>query len=246
MWVARRLEISPPVAKSLRVMRTNRIRLLYDLCPGFNAILGQLVMKMLHSPTSPFSRKVLITAHELGIAADIELVSLTTSPLKSNPTLAAGNPLAKIPTLLLHDGSALYDSRVIIEYLLTLGGVQLMAPAGPHRWRVLRWQALADGILDASVAIRYETTLRPADKIFPDWIQGQRDKISAALNALETEPLQAAVQPIVGQIAIACALGYLDFRNIEPEWRASRPSLAAFFAAFSGRRSMTATMPPAV
>src|SRR5580693_2770819 len=99
MWVARRLEISPPVAKSLRVMRTNRIRLLYDLCPGFNAILGQLVMKMLHSPTSPFSRKVLITAHELGIAADIELVSLTTSPLKSNPTLAAGNPLAKIPTL---------------------------------------------------------------------------------------------------------------------------------------------------
>jgi glutathione S-transferase len=111
---------------------------LYDLHRGCYAIIGQLAMKMLHSPASPFSRKVLVTAHELGIAADIELVCLTTSPLKAHPTLAAGNPLAKIPTLLLHDGSALYDSRVIIEYLLTLGGVQLMAPTGPHRWRVLR------------------------------------------------------------------------------------------------------------
>jgi glutathione S-transferase len=100
--------------------------------------------------------------------------------------------------------------------------------------------------MDASVAIRYETTLRPADKIFSDWIQGQRTKIAAALDALETEPLQSTVQPLVGQIAIACALGYLDYRIIEPEWRALRPSLAAFFAAFSGRRSMTATMPAAV
>jgi glutathione S-transferase len=246
MCVARRLDTSPGLIYGLRITRTIRIRLLYDLLPGCNAIIGRPAMKMLHSPTSPFSRKVLVTAHELGIAADIELVSLTTSPLKAHPTLVAGNPLAKIPTLLLHDGSALYDSRVIIEYLLTLGGLQLMAPAGPHRWRVLRWQALADGVMDASVAIRYETTLRPTDKIFPDWIQGQRDKITAALDALETEPLQSAVQPLVGQIAIACALGYLDYRNIEPEWRASRPSLAAFFAAFSGRRSMTATMPAAV
>ena len=246
MCVARRLNTSPHAANGLLITRTNRIRLLYDLRPGCNTIVGQLAMKMLHSPASPFSRKVLVTAHELGMAADIELVPLTTSPLKAHPTLVAGNPLAKIPTLLLHDGSALYDSRVIIEYLLTLGGVQLMAPAGPHRWRVLRWQALADGVMDASVAIRYETTLRPADRIFPDWIQGQRDKIAAALDALETEPLQSAVQPLVGQIAIACALGYLDYRIIEPEWRASRPSLAAFFAAFSGRRSMTATMPAAV
>ncbi|HEX9138496.1 MAG TPA: glutathione S-transferase family protein [Steroidobacteraceae bacterium] len=203
-------------------------------------------MKLLHSLASPFSRKVLVTAHELGITADIELVPLATSPLKAHPMLVAGNPLAKIPTLLLHDGSALYDSRVIIEYLLTLGSVQLMAPAGPHRWRGLRWQALADGVMDASVAIRYETTIRPADKIFPDWIQGQRNKIAAALDALETEPLQSAVQPLVGQIAIACALGYLDYRVIEPEWRTSRPLLAAFFAAFSGRRSMTATMPAAL
>src|SRR5271155_2405046 len=143
MWLARRLHTPPAVVNGLHVTRTNRIRLLYDLRPGCNNIVGQLAMKMLHSPASPFSRKVLVTAHELGIAADIELVSLATSPLKAHPTLAAGNPLAKIPTLLLHDGSALYDSRVIIEYLLTLGGVQLMAPAGPHRWRVLRWQALA-------------------------------------------------------------------------------------------------------
>jgi len=100
-------------------------------------------MKLFYAATSPFVRKCLVSAHELGLRERLELLPAAAHPVNRDRAVVAHNPLGKIPTLITDEGTALYDSRVIIEYLLTLGGVQLMAPAGPHRWRVLRWQALA-------------------------------------------------------------------------------------------------------
>ena len=200
-------------------------------------------MKLFYNPASPYVRKVMVVAHEGKLADRIALVSESVLPNKPNATVAISNPLMKVPTLLLEDGSALFDSRVIAEYLDGLAGGKFFPTAGPQRWAALRLQALADGVLDAAILIRYERALRPADKQWTDWIDGQLLKIRQGLDALEAQAGLASTVTI-GEITTACALGYLDFRFADENWRATRPGLAAFYERFSARPSMLATRPP--
>jgi len=203
-------------------------------------------MKLLYSQTSPFVRKVLVLAHEAGIADRIELVPVNVAPVIVNEGVAAENPLVKIPTLVLEDGQSLYDSAVIAEYLDSVqGGLPLVPRAGVPRWTALQRQAAADGLLDAAILVRYELVLRPEDKRWPDWIDGQMRKVRGALAAFEAEAATLGPAVTIGEIAIACALGYLDFRYPEEDWRGRHPGLKEFYAGFAERPSMQATRPPA-
>jgi glutathione S-transferase len=194
-------------------------------------------MKLFFAAASPFVRKVLIAAHEFGLAGRIELVTEAVSPVSRNETVAAANPLGKIPALLLDDGSTLYDSRVIVDYLGSLAGKER-----PRDWAAETRIALADGLMDAAVLLRYETFLRPADYRWPDWIAGQRAKIERALDALEADAPSADGNLAPEDFGVAAALGYLDLRFSEDIlWRTGRPKLAAFMAAIAGRPSIKLT-----
>src|SRR5262249_46244304 len=143
-------------------------------------------MKLYYSSASPYARKVLVVAHEAGLASRIELLPVSVVPTKVEPTVSKSNPLMKVPTLVTDEGEPLYDSGVITEYLDTLNpGRKLVPASGAARWRVKRIEALADGMTDAGILIRYETALRPAEKQWPDWIAGQTAKITQALDLLE-------------------------------------------------------------
>ncbi len=168
----------------------------------------------LHTNTaSPFGRKVKVLAHETGLMDRLELVNHALSPVSPDSAVSAANPLGKIPCLVTEAGEALYDSRVICEFLDAQHMGRRMFPAEPaERWRALRLQALGDGIMDAGVATRYETVLRPEPYRWPDWIQGQKLKITRALDRLESEASTLGDEPDIGLIALGCALGYLDFR----------------------------------
>lgn len=201
-------------------------------------------MKLLYSRTSPFVRKVLVTAHEAGLVDRLEKVPVSVSPTTPNATVAAENPLTKVPALHLDDGGSLYDSTVIVEYLDSLhGGVPLVPRAGAPRWTALRRQAAADGLLDAAILIRYETVLRPEALRWPDWIDGQTRKMRQTLATWEAEASSLGSAVTIGEIAIACALAYLDFRYPAEAWRERHPRLADFYARFSTRPSMQATLP---
>lgn len=197
-------------------------------------------MKLRYSTTSPFARKVEVTAHELGLAEKVERVPTDLSD--PNSDLVKINPLRKIPALVADDGTVLYDSPVICEYLDSLVGGRLFPPGGPDRWTALRRQALADGIMDAGVSTRFEM-LRPAGTKSEDWMARWRAAIARSVDALEREAEDLAGGLTIGQVAIACALGYLDFRFAADEWRKGRPKLAAWYEAFARRPSMTATLP---
>jgi glutathione S-transferase len=203
-------------------------------------------MKLYSTPTSPFVRKVLVAAHELGLADRIETVLLRPSPTAADPRLSRDNPLSKIPALVLDDGASLYDSPVICEYLDALAGGGMLVPAaGPVRWDVLRTQALADGILDAAILVFYERQFRPAELHWDAWLAGQTQKALQGLDALEAQAAGFSAAPDVGQIAAACALGWLEFRAPFGDVRAGRPALTAWFERFSSRPSMAATAPHA-
>jgi len=199
-------------------------------------------MKLRFSPTSPFVRKVMTVAHETGLAGAIE--KIPTDTRVGDPDLTAENPLGKVPTLVTDGGETLYDSRVIAEYLDGLhDGASLFPAAGGARWRALRLQALGDGIMDAAVSVIYEN-MRPEDERSPAWIAKQKGKIADALDAIEEEADGFADGVDIGLIAVACALGYLDFRYADDHWRADRPALADWYDVFGERPSMTATRPP--
>ena len=199
-------------------------------------------MKLRHSPGSPYVRKVMVAAIETGLAGRIEKIPTKVVPVTPNDALQAENPLVKVPALTTDGGEVLYDSPVICEYLDTLhDGRKLFPAAGPARWTALRRQALGDGILDAAILGRYETNLRPEELRWDAWIDGQRRKVRGGLDALERETLDGTVD--IGTITISCALGYLDFRQIEEGWRATRPQLAAWFAEFARRPSLQETIP---
>jgi len=201
-------------------------------------------MKLYFSPTSPYVRKVRVFALATGLDARIERVDVELSPVKPSATLNRDNPLGKVPALVTDDGEALYDSRVICEYLDTLHeGARLVPEQGPARWRALRRQALADGLLDAAVAARYETALRPERLRWPEWEEGQLGKVRRAVDALEQE-IDALSGVDIAAIAAGCALGYLDFRYPGERWRDGHPRLAQWFEHFAGRASMQATAPP--
>jgi glutathione S-transferase len=182
---------------------------------------------------SPFVRKVRIAAIALGLDRRIEIVAADSADPAD--TLRRQNPLGKIPTLMLDDGTALYDSRVIVEYLDHLAGGGRIIPAEPGaRFATLRLQALADGIMDASVLLVYEGRWREAAKHEPRWIEHQSGKVDRALAALESESSTFDLKPVawIGEIALACALGYGDLR-FGGRWRENHPRLVRFLADFS-------------
>ena len=202
-------------------------------------------MKLFYSPPSPFVRKSLVVAHELGLRERIELVPAAAHPINRDRSVVTHNPLGKIPTLLTDDGTALYDSNVICEYLNELGKGNMVPPRGAARWTVLTEHALADGILDAAVLVRYETVLRPESLRWNDWITGQMEKVTSSLELIERRAAGFGDRVDLGTIAIGCALGYLDFRYASLGWRDKRPNAAAWFERFGARPSMTATQPTA-
>jgi glutathione S-transferase len=195
-------------------------------------------MQLHYSTTSPYVRKVTVTAHELGLMDRIEL--LPTNGWEAPTELTARNPLSKIPCLVTEAGLVLYDSPVICEYLATLAG-GLLPKEGPERWHVLRNQALADGILDAAVNMFLEINRREPEMQSSWWLGLQQETIERALDALNDE--QRTEAPDLGQITLGCALGYLDFRFADMGWRDGRPDLEAWYAQFAQRPSMLATIP---
>lgn len=199
-------------------------------------------MQMYSSPTSPFARKARVTALELGLDARITLINISLSPVNPHRELRVHNPLGKLPALITDAGETLYDSPVICEYLDTLaGGGRIFPASGPARWTALRRQALADGLTDATVLVRYETAVRPTSLQWREWIEGQFLKVRTALDALESEDLGGAFD--IGTLSVACALGYLDFRFPDERWRETRPRLATWYAATSERPSLASTRP---
>ena len=201
-------------------------------------------MKLYSSVTSPYVRKVRVLARETGLAARIEEIPSAVSPVARDEQVARVNPLGKLPALILDDGTALYDSPVICEYLDGLhGGRRFFPPAGPARWTALRLQAEGDGLLDAAILARYEMALRPEPLRWPEWIAGQKAKVAGVLDLLERDAGSLAGDLTIGGITIACALGYLDFRFPDDGWRTARPRLAGWFAEVSARESLQATMP---
>ncbi|MGL4964385.1 MAG: glutathione S-transferase [Inquilinus sp.] len=197
-------------------------------------------MKLLYSPFSPFARKVRIVAHETGLQDRVEVVPTSTEDPASG--LSARNPLNKIPVLETEFGP-LYDSPVICEYLDTLhDGPKLVPAAGADRWRALRWEALADGLMDAALLIRYEITLRPAEKQHEAWIERQKAKIRKSLDQMEADAAELDGPVTIGTIGAASALGYLDLRFADWGWRETHPRLAAWHAAFAERPSYVTTI----
>jgi len=201
-------------------------------------------MKLHYSAASPYVRKVLVTAAECGLDGRIETVNTAVAPVKPNLDLARENPLMKVPTLITDDGQALYDSRVICEYLDSQhAGVKLIPAGGNDRWRVLRWQAMADGITDAGLLCRYETAVRTEDKRSAEWTAGQLTKVTQGLDMAESDAALLTGPLNLGQIALACSIGWLEFRNVAGDIRKTRPKLFAWYDAFSQRPSMQATAP---
>jgi glutathione S-transferase len=203
------------------------------------------VMKLFYSQTSPFVRKCLVAAHELDLAERLELLPAAAHPVNRDRSVVARNPLGKIPTLVTDEGAVLFDSRVICEYLNALGDGHLLPAAGAARFNVLADQALADGLMDAAVLARYESTLRPESLRWADWSGGQMEKVGSALSDFERRAATWGGRMDLGTIALGCGLGYLDFRYPDLDWRAESPSLARWYAQFAARESMTKTRPPA-
>lgn len=202
------------------------------------------MLKLRSSPSSPFVRKIRIAASVLGLEREIATEPADT--MNANDSIRQQNPLGKIPALLLEDGTVLFDSRVILEYLdHRAGGGRIIPKDASARFAALRLQALADGMMDASVLLVYEGRWRPAERHEPKWIDLQSGKVARALAALEAAPPALDAPPHVGQIALACALGYRDFR-FGGSWREDHPRLVAWLDDFARRvPAFAATAPPA-
>jgi glutathione S-transferase len=199
-------------------------------------------MQLVSSPLSPFVRKVRALLHETGLADRVSEIPVTTSPLDTAPEVISANPLGRIPVLLRDDGAALYDSRVICRYLDAQAGAGLYPEA--RLWDVLTLEATADGIMDSCVLMIYETRLRAEGARSEPWFEAQWAKIARALDALEARWISHLAGPLdMGQIALACALGYIDFRFDARGWRTGHPALAAWHEGIAARDSMARTAP---
>ncbi len=186
----------------------------------------KLIMKITFSNASPYVRKAMACAIARGIDGQLEKWSIPSTDSAIYPL----NPLGKIPTLIKDDGGALFDSPVICEYLDTIGAAAPLFPvAGPARWNALRLQALGDGIMDASQPRRREMGL-PQDEGRIAYIELQQGKVARALDALEQEVSSFGKLSTIGEITVACALGYLDFRFASQPWRPGHPRLDAWYA----------------
>lgn len=198
-------------------------------------------MRLFYSPTSPYARKVRVALAEKRLEQQVDAVAC--NPFDDPQMLTAANPLGKVPVLVLDDGEVLYDSPVIVEYVDSLDSpVRLIPPDAGPRWRVLRQQALGDGILDAALAIVLERR-RPEAERSSHWLNRWQGVIARGLAAIESEAGSFGRTPDLGQITLGSALGYLDFRLPETDWRNACPETSAWFDAFSARPSMAATRP---
>ena len=186
-------------------------------------------MQLRSSPPSPFGRKVKIAAHYLGLFDRITVVPADTNDPQDS--LRGQNPLGKIPVLILEDGTALYDSRVILDYLDHLAGGGRIMPHGVGRYEMLTRQALADGIMDASLLQVYEARMRPEEQRSAKWLDIQAGKVARGLAVFEARAGTFDPALDAGSIALACALGYLDLR-FAGAWRRHHPKLQTWLAAF--------------
>jgi glutathione S-transferase len=197
-------------------------------------------MKLLYQTHSPFARKALVFAHEAGLADRIEVVHHETSPVARNDVVFAENPLGKVPVLLQPGMPPIFDSDVICAYLDTLhAGPKLIPVEGKSRWRALRMQAVAQGLADAGIALRWETVRRPEALRYEPLREGYAQKLVATYDWLEQE-MDADSALHVGHIAVATCLGWLEFREL-PSFRIGRPRLTRWFDGFARRASMRAT-----
>lgn len=201
-------------------------------------------MKLIGSLASPYVRKVRVAMAEKKL--DYELVLENVWAPES--TILQSNPLGKVPCLVMEDGGAMFDSRVIVEYLDTLSPVgKLIPPNGRERAEVKCWEALADGVADAAILIRVEHTFRPEAQRSPEWIKRQMDKIDAGLQAMATGLKDTAFcagnSYTLADVAVGCALGWLSFRFPEIDWRDRHPNVAKLYDKLVERPSFKDTMP---
>ncbi|MFZ6642403.1 glutathione S-transferase family protein [Undibacterium sp. TC4M20W] len=197
-------------------------------------------MQLLYQTHSPYARKALVFAHEAGLAGQIEVIHHETSPTNRNEAVYAQNPLGKVPVLLRPGLPPLFDSDVICEYLDTLHtGRPLIPREGEAHWHALRVQAVAKGMADSGIAVRWETSRRPEALRYPPLRDGHTQKLLASYDWLEQE-LDIDGQVHIGHIAVATSLSWLEFRGL-PGFRDGRPRLVAWYETFINRPSMLAT-----
>jgi glutathione S-transferase len=201
-------------------------------------------MKLIGSVTSPYVRKVRVVMAEKKLDYSFALENVWTA----ETTIHQSNPLGKVPCLVMEDGSAMYDSRVIAEYLDTLTPVcKLLPPNGRERADVKVWEALADGVLDAAVLVRLEKTLRPLEQQSAAWIARQMGKVTAGLQVMSDDlgesPFCNGNHYTLADVAVGCALGWLSFRFPDIGWRTDHPNLARLFDKLSERASFKDTVP---
>ncbi len=198
-------------------------------------------LKLYWSPKSPYVRKVMICAHELGVVNRLKLVRAVAAMLKPNPEIMIDNPLSKIPTLVREDGLVLFDSVVICEYINDLVQGDLFPDQGEAKWQALRWHALADGLLDVLILWRNER-----ERVQPslDLIAAFELKVRSTLTLLEQEVDALNTVPLnIGTLNVGCALGYLDYRFDGLQWRNVAPALSRWYATLSELDSFQTTQP---
>jgi glutathione S-transferase len=199
------------------------------------------MLKLHWSPKSPYVRKVMMCARELGVLDRLELMRSVAAMIKPNQRLMQDNPLSKIPTLVLDDGLALFDSAVICEYLNDLVAGPLFPPQGRNKWLSLRWHAFGDGLLDALILWRNE---REREVPLPVLMDAFDLKVKSALAQLDSEAQALTDTPFcIGHVALGCALGYIDYRFEAMGWRGIAPRLAAWHETLRVRPSYSATEP---
>lgn len=199
-------------------------------------------MQLIMSPASPYVRKVRVTVREAGLDHHVEEVPVTTTPMSPAAQALSANPTGKIPALLRSDGPAIYDSRIICRFLDARAGAGLYPES--RLWEVLTLEATADAMIDAAVAMVYQARFVGTDGANGDWIDAQWAKVTGAVTAIEDRWMSHLSGPLdAAQIAVACGLGYLDFRHEDRDWRGAAPSLADWYGTFAERPSMQATRP---
>lgn len=201
-------------------------------------------MKLIGSLASPYVRKVRVVMLEKKIDYDFALDNVWASETRIHES----NPLGKVPCLIMDDGGAMFDSRVIVEYLDTLTPVgKLIPPNGRERAEIKCWEALADGVCEAGILVRLERTLRPAEQQSEAWVARQMAKVNDGLKAMSSGLMETAYcagnQYTLADVAVGCALGWLSHRFPEIDWRSDYPNLEKLFEKLMERPSFKETMP---
>ncbi len=196
------------------------------------------------SPASPFARKVRVAVREKRVEHLVEEVEVSTSPVATNPGLAVHNPLGKLPCLQRSDGRVVYDSRAILRFVDSLSPQARLYPGGDAEFDRLTVESLAEGVIEAALLCVYERRVRTAEQVSQAWLDGQAEKVTRALDWFEAHSAQALGPDFdAACIGLACALGYIDFRQPLPDWRSGRPHLSAWYDEVSQRPSLKNTFP---